>query len=133
MADRGRHGHAVAARAFTSVHVLKIVQEALGNILRYTHATRVEVPLEPLHRQAGLLLEVRDNGHGITVPEGHATAATGHGLVGMRRRARRRGYAADPGPARGAGHVHSLGGDAAVSARAAPQGAPRAALSLASF
>jgi signal transduction histidine kinase len=71
----------------STVHVLKIVQEALGNILRHTHATRVEVLLEPLHRQAGLLLEVRDNGHGITVPEGHATAAMGHGLVGMRRRA----------------------------------------------
>ena len=73
--------------AQSTVHVLKIVQEALGNILRHTHATRVEVLLEPLHRQAGLLLEVRDNGHGITVPEGHATAAMGHGLVGMRRRA----------------------------------------------
>lgn len=73
--------------AQSTVHVLKIVQEALGNILRHTHATRVEVLLEPLHRQAGLLLEVRDNGHGFTVPDGHAAPATGHGLVGMRRRA----------------------------------------------
>lgn len=71
--------------AQSTVHVLKIVQEALGNILRHTHATRVEV-----------LLEVRDNGHGITVPEGHATAATGHGLVGIRRRAQLLGgHAAD--------------------------------------
>lgn len=73
--------------AQSTVHVLKIVQEALGNILRHTHATRVEVLLEPLRQQAGLLLEVRDNGHGMPAPDGHAARSMGHGLVGMRRRA----------------------------------------------
>lgn len=69
----------------STVHVLKIVQEALGNVLRHAQASRVEVLLHPLPGPCGLLLDVRDNGRGTgTVP---ANAAAGHGLLGMRRRA----------------------------------------------
>jgi signal transduction histidine kinase len=61
----------------------RIFQETLTNIIRHAGATRVRVRL----RQAeGLIvLEVRDNGRGIT--EAEIASATSLGLLGMRERA----------------------------------------------
>jgi signal transduction histidine kinase len=60
----------------------RIVQEAITNVLKHAHATRVEVTID--HRPQELLLAVSDNGFG---PREAVAASTGHGLIGMRERA----------------------------------------------
>ncbi|MEO7916134.1 MAG: histidine kinase, partial [Dokdonella sp.] len=61
--------------------LLRIVDEALSNVLRHSGATRVTVCL---HGGDGrLTLDVADNGHGMS-----PTATPGMGLVNMRERAR---------------------------------------------
>ena len=60
--------------------VYRIVQEALTNVLKHSHPTRVTVTLA--FREQRLEVEVVDNG----LPVGDGDAATGHGIVGMRER-----------------------------------------------
>jgi signal transduction histidine kinase len=60
--------------------VYRIVQEALTNVLKHSHPTRVTVTLA--FRGSRLEVEVVDDG--TTAARG--AAATGHGLVGMRER-----------------------------------------------
>jgi signal transduction histidine kinase len=60
--------------------VYRIVQEALTNVLKHSHPTRVTVTLA--FRDQRLEVEVVDDG----VPTGDGPAATGHGIVGMRER-----------------------------------------------
>jgi signal transduction histidine kinase len=55
----------------------RIVQEALTNVIRHAHATRVDVTLIYLPRE--LRVSVVDDGVG-------GAGAGGHGLVGMRER-----------------------------------------------
>jgi len=64
--------------------VFRILQEALTNVARHANATRVEVSLK--ERAGQLVLEVRDNGKGIT--EKQITHPKSFGLIGMRERAR---------------------------------------------
>jgi signal transduction histidine kinase len=61
----------------------RIFQETLTNVIRHAHATRVEVRLA----EAGdfLVLEVKDDGRGISDAEIHNTKSIG--LLGMRERA----------------------------------------------
>ena len=61
----------------------RIFQETLTNITRHAHATRVDVRLT----EAGgyFVLEVKDNGRGISEAEIHSTKSIG--LLGMRERA----------------------------------------------
>ncbi len=66
-----------------STSVFRIFQEALTNVARHARATSVEVRLE--ERSGRLLLEVRDNGRGITESERSGRGALG--LLGMRERA----------------------------------------------
>lgn len=61
----------------------RIFQETLTNIIRHAQATRVEVRLAELGNH--LLLEVKDNGRGISEAEMHNTKSIG--LLGMRERA----------------------------------------------
>jgi signal transduction histidine kinase len=63
--------------------IYRIVQEALTNVARHSNATRVEIRLRD--RADGLLLEVRDDGRGITAGEIGDPASLG--LVGIRERA----------------------------------------------
>lgn len=65
----------------TAHHLYRIAQEAVINAVRHAHATRITVTLrEP---GIGLLLEVRDNGVGMT----GGISAVGMGLNTMRYRA----------------------------------------------
>jgi signal transduction histidine kinase len=66
------------------VAAYRVLQEALTNVARHSHATRVEVRIASADGE--LLLAVQDNGRGFeTVPA--ARAAAGHaGLAGMRER-----------------------------------------------
>lgn len=66
-----------------NVAIFRILQEALTNISRHANATEVEIRLEAEPGQ--ILLEVSDNGRGITPAE--ANAANAIGLLGMRERA----------------------------------------------
>jgi len=71
----------------------RIVQEALTNSLKHAGASQVEVHLR--YRPGAVELEVVDDGHGApTVP----AAPGGHGLVGMRERARLHGGQLAAGP-----------------------------------
>ncbi len=66
-----------------STAVFRIVQEALTNILRHAHATRVSVEMK---EDNGILaLKVSDNGRGITPAE--VSNKKSLGLLGMRERA----------------------------------------------
>jgi signal transduction histidine kinase len=59
----------------------RILQEAITNVLKHAHATRVEVTI--VYEPDAVLLTVSDNGIGAPEPAG---ASTGHGLIGMRER-----------------------------------------------
>ena len=66
-----------------STAIFRIAQETLTNVARHSGASSVEISLK---RQNGLLiLEVSDNGRGITA--GEASGARSLGLLGMRERA----------------------------------------------
>jgi signal transduction histidine kinase len=62
--------------------LFRIFQEILTNIMRHARADRVEVRLE--EHDGKLLLEVRDNGRGIT--ESEINDSKSFGLLGMRER-----------------------------------------------
>jgi signal transduction histidine kinase len=66
-----------------ALQVMRIVQEALTNILKHSAATRVQMSAQP----HGSWIEVRiaDNGRGLCVPA--ALAESGRGLRNLRRRA----------------------------------------------
>ena len=61
----------------------RIFQEALTNIIRHAHATKVEVRLGETDGE--IVLEVKDNGRGISEAQIHNTKSIG--LLGIRERA----------------------------------------------
>lgn len=74
---------AVALSPAGSNAMFRIFQEILTNVARHSHATTVAITLQ---EQAGsLVLEVRDNGRGVT--ESELSNPHSLGLVGMRERA----------------------------------------------
>jgi PAS domain S-box-containing protein len=79
--------------------VFRVYQELLTNVARHAQASRVEVRLAQEDGQ--LVLEVRDNGIGITREAGSAVASLG--LLGSRERLREFGGTLDVQPARGKG------------------------------
>lgn len=69
----------------SALHVLRIVQESIANILHHTQASeiRVSTAVEP----AGVVVTIEDNGQGFDVETVLVTAA-GRGLQNQQRRAR---------------------------------------------
>jgi signal transduction histidine kinase len=63
--------------------IYRIFQEALTNVARHSNATRTEVRLR--HRAEDLLLEIRDDGRGVTEEE--IADPLSIGLIGIRERA----------------------------------------------
>jgi signal transduction histidine kinase len=63
--------------------VYRIIQEALTNVARHSNASRVELRVR--FRDADVLVEVRDDGRGITSQE--VGSARSLGLIGIRERA----------------------------------------------
>ncbi len=84
--------------------VYRIFQEALTNVARHSDASRVEIRLRT--GGEGLLLEVRDDGRGITDPERTDPAALG--LIGMQERAAMVGGTVEIEGVAGRGTVVSL-------------------------
>jgi signal transduction histidine kinase len=66
-----------------STALFRILQEALTNVARHAGATRVGVIVEE-DRRGWLVLQIKDNGRGITEDEMRQTQSLG--LVGMRER-----------------------------------------------
>ena len=64
--------------------IFRIVQEALTNVMRHAAASRVNMSL--MKKDHTLVVEVRDNGIGIT--EGRITGSKSLGLIGIRERVR---------------------------------------------
>lgn len=65
-------------------HFIKIVQEALSNVLQHAHATRLIVQVGSPAPGRMLVLRIVDNGRGITQGD---LASHGRGMAGMARRA----------------------------------------------
>jgi signal transduction histidine kinase len=65
-----------------STAIFRIYQETLTNVIRHAQATRVSVLLQTQDKQ--MILEVTDNGRGITEEE--IRGAKAFGLIGMRER-----------------------------------------------
>ena len=59
----------------------RILQEAITNVLKHAHASRVELTIA--YQPDAVLLTVSDNGIGAQQPVG---ASSGHGLIGLRER-----------------------------------------------
>jgi signal transduction histidine kinase len=79
--DVGVNGRRLNAE--TEVHLFRLVQEALNNVFKHAHATRVDIDLEVLEKH--LVLSIEDDGIGF---DSSATtpATVGMGLTGMRER-----------------------------------------------
>ena len=78
-----------AAKALSteqSLHLIRVIQEAVSNCVKHGHAQEARVSLKMLKR--GVRLRVRDNGRGFN--QG-AAKRTGHGLANMAARARQIG------------------------------------------
>ncbi len=63
--------------------IYRIIQEAFTNVARHSNATRVELRIRP--RATELLIDIRDDGCGITDEQVHDSASLG--LIGIRERA----------------------------------------------
>ena len=74
-----------------SVILFRICQEALSNVRKHSQASEVTITLD--EQAGGVLLRVRDNGHGFTATD-RASSPMGHfGLQSMRERAEAAGDA----------------------------------------
>jgi signal transduction histidine kinase len=73
----------IEAERDRSTAMFRILQETLTNVARHAKASHVVVELKKDQRL--LLLEVKDNGRGISVQEAASTKS--FGLLGMRERA----------------------------------------------
>jgi signal transduction histidine kinase len=79
----------------------RVVQESLTNVLKHSTATRAQVGVR--YGEEGVDIEVRDSGQGGRARPAAASAASGHGLVGLGERARLLGGALEYGAVDGAG------------------------------
>lgn len=75
--------------------VYRMFQEILNNAARHANATAVEVAFQA--SESLLMLEVRDNGQGITMEQ--LWRRNAHGVLGMKERARHFGGSFEIGPA----------------------------------
>ncbi|KAB2839896.1 PAS domain S-box protein, partial [bacterium] len=86
-----------------SVHLYRIVQEALTNAVRHGRAKRIEISARK-EKNGGLTVKVRDRGKGLP----RRIGVSGMGLATMRYRAELLGGALDLRPAAGGGAELSL-------------------------
>jgi signal transduction histidine kinase len=84
--------------------IFRILQEALTNILRHAHATRVNIIIEEDEEE--FVLEIKDNGKGIT--EREKTRSGSLGIIGMRERAHLVGWRIEISGGRGKGTALTL-------------------------
>ncbi|MBV8547696.1 MAG: hypothetical protein JO093_19850 [Acidobacteria bacterium] len=104
--DPSREVESAAATA-----IYRIVQEALTNVSRHANASRVELRLR--QRPGELLLEIRDDGRGITTAQLHDPFSLG--LIGIRERA---------GLAGGSVRIEGIAGRGTIVSVRIPQASP---------
>ena len=68
------------------IALYRVVQESVGNAVRHSHATHLDVTLE--RTAEGLHIMVTDDGEGIPGTDGNGNGRPSHGLAGMRQRMR---------------------------------------------
>jgi signal transduction histidine kinase len=69
----------------SALHILRIVQESIANILHHTRASEIRV--STLGRADGVQVIIEDNGQGFDVQRALAAVGKGHGLHNQQRRA----------------------------------------------
>jgi signal transduction histidine kinase len=79
----------------------RIVQEALTNVVKHAGPARAQVTIG--YRDHDVMVEVIDDGRGVTAPTGDGRARVGHGLIGMRERVQVFGGDLEVGPRPGGG------------------------------
>jgi signal transduction histidine kinase len=79
----------------------RIVQEALTNVVKHAGPARAQVTIR--YRDREVMVEVTDDGRGVTAPSGDGQARVGHGLIGMRERVQAFGGDLQTGPRPGGG------------------------------
>jgi signal transduction histidine kinase len=79
----------------------RIVQEALTNVVKHAGPARAQVTIR--YRDREVVVEVTDDGRGVTVPTGNGRARVGHGLIGMTERVQVFGGDLEAGPRPGGG------------------------------
>jgi signal transduction histidine kinase len=79
----------------------RIVQEALTNVVKHAGPARAQVTIG--YRDHEVMVEVSDDGRGVTAPAGEHRARVGHGLIGMRERVAVFGGDLEVGPRPGRG------------------------------
>lgn len=67
-----------------ATNVFRVYQEALTNVARHAHASKIETTLE--EKESAIILTIQDNGAGFDMEE--AKTKNSLGLIGMRERAR---------------------------------------------
>ncbi len=112
-----------AVRGVQAQQVLRIAQECLANVMRHANASAVKVICRFVPETKRLLMEVRDNGQGITTSKDGGRGA-GKGLEGMRRRAQALGGELLISSKAGAGTRVRLSLPAAANASATLMGHP---------
>jgi signal transduction histidine kinase len=80
----------------------RIVQEALTNVVKHAGPARAQVTIG--YRDREVMVEVTDDGRGVTAPAGDGRARVGHGLIGMRERVQVFGGDLEAGPRPGGGY-----------------------------
>ena len=83
------------------IHLYRIVQESVNNIIRHSEATRASI--EVRRDQRTITIAIEDNGKGIARPTDGDSPRRGLGLVGISERARLLGakHRLCPRPAKG--------------------------------
>jgi signal transduction histidine kinase len=79
----------------------RIVQEALTNVVKHAGPARAQVTIR--YRDREVVVEVTDDGRGVTAPTGNGRARVGHGLIGMTERVQVFGGDLEAGPRPGGG------------------------------
>jgi len=79
----------------------RIVQEALTNVVKHAGPARAQVAIR--YRDHEVMVEVTDDGRGVTAPTSNGRARVGHGLIGMRERVAVFGGDLEVGPRPGGG------------------------------
>lgn len=69
--------------------VFRVVQEALNNVEKHAHASRVDVALRHEEETGLLLLDIKDDGVGFEAARGGKLPWSGTGILGMRERVAR--------------------------------------------
>ena len=77
--------------AHGAAQLIAIVQEALSNVLQHSRATEVAVGVQFIADMGHWAMEISDNGGGVSRSPPSDAPPAGHGVEGMRRRARMAG------------------------------------------